>query len=384
MRLPAPASPGNEPVTLVCTPGFGVVLAVVGAGAVRMSIAECGFFTAYPWAAASAIALFAALAVPFWLFVSARLERKSTGPLALALAWGGLVVTSVSIAGSALDDLVAKLGLSHLAADWGAALSGTSVEEAAQALGVIAIVLVARKQTNKVLDVIFYGAMVGLGFQIVEDIVYALDAVQLAGRGDQVQPVITTFLLRGLLSGAFSHTLFGALGGVGIGYLVIRRHEGPFRRVGMTALALVAAWASHLLWNSPLFSNGLRNDSFGLVLALLLKGLPPLLLTLLVVRRVHGQEIGVREPVDTAVADRPMSDGAVPAALAVRVTHGAVRVLPLGSRSRYDDEFASELYEIAAGGADWRAQVMYAVRLVDRAWRLRAELREAALRRVRS
>jgi hypothetical protein len=74
----------------------------------------------------------------------------------------------------------------------------------------------------------------------------------------------------------------------------------------------------------------------------------------------------------------------VPAALAARLAHSAVRVLPAGSRSRYDDEFGSELSELAAAGASWQAQVLYAVRLVDRAWVLRAELREATLRRVRS
>src|SRR6185436_12520369 len=117
--------------------------------------------------------------------------------------------TAVAIPGSAaLENLIAKIGSTHLAADWGAALAGPTVEEIAKTLGIIAIVLIARTQINSVLDGVVYGAMVGLGFQIVEDIVYAVGAVALAGRGDSVQPVIATFLLRGFLSGIWSHTLF--------------------------------------------------------------------------------------------------------------------------------------------------------------------------------
>ncbi|MGX6604429.1 PrsW family intramembrane metalloprotease [Micromonosporaceae bacterium Da 78-11] len=172
----------------------------------------------------------------------------------------------------------------------GAALAGPAVEETAKTLGVVAIVLIARAQVNSVLDGVVYGAMVGLGFQIVEDIVFAIGAVALAGRGDHVQPVIATFLLRGFLSGIWSHTLFGALAGAGIGYLVLHRDRGLANRIGVAMLAVLGAWASHVLWNSPLFSDGLGNGPLGLIAVLLLKGLPPLLLILLLVRRVHDRE----------------------------------------------------------------------------------------------
>jgi RsiW-degrading membrane proteinase PrsW (M82 family) len=231
--------------------------------------------------------------VPFWLFVSELdfIEREPTALLVVAFAWGGLVATTVSIPGSAaLEDLIAKLGSPHLAADWGAALAGPTVEETAKTLGLVAIVLIARAQINSVLDGIVYGAMVGLGFQIVEDVVFALAAVALDGRGDSVQPVVATFLLRGFLSGVWSHTLFGALAGAGIGYLVVRRDRGAANRIGVAVLAVLGAWASHVLWNSPIFTDGLGNGPYGLLAVLLLKGLPPLVLILLIVRRVHDKE----------------------------------------------------------------------------------------------
>jgi protease PrsW len=290
----APVQPGADPGPgLLRLPAFWIVLALVVAGGVRMALIAGRFAGRYPLSTLTAVALFALLAVPFWFIVSELdfLEREPPALLALAFAWGGLVATTVSIPGSAaLDDLVAKLGSPHLAADWGAALAGPTVEEIAKTLGVLAIVLVARAQVNSVLDGVVYGAMVGLGFQIIEDIVYALGAVALAGHGDDIEPVVTTFLLRGFLSGVWSHTLFGALAGAGIGYLVVRADRTWRSRLGVAMLALLGAWASHLLWNSPLFRDGLGNGALALLVVLVFKGLPPLLLILLLVRAAHDRE----------------------------------------------------------------------------------------------
>ncbi|SNY63660.1 PrsW family intramembrane metalloprotease [Paractinoplanes atraurantiacus] len=268
-------------------PAFGIVLVLLGIGTARMTSLAGEFVTAYPKATLTSVLLFALLAVPFWLFVAELdfLEREPVRLRLIAFAWGGLVATTVSIpGGAALENLIAKLGSPHLAADWGAAIAGPTVEEIAKTLGVVAIVLIARSQVNSVLDGVVYGAMVGLGFQIAEDIVFAVGAVALAGQGDQIQPVITTFLLRGFLSGVWSHTLFGALAGAGVGYLVVRRD--PVRAI----LAVLGAWAAHVLWNSPLLTDGLGNGVLALLGVILLKGLPPLLLILLLVRRLHDRE----------------------------------------------------------------------------------------------
>jgi protease PrsW len=115
-------------------------------------------------------------------------------------------------------------------------------------------------------------------------------AVALAGHGDSVRPVIATFLLRGFLAGVWSHTLFGALAGAGIGYLVVRADRTLRARIGVAALAVLGAWASHVLWNSPLLRDGLGDGAVALLAVLVLKGLPPLLLILLLVRAAHDRE----------------------------------------------------------------------------------------------
>jgi RsiW-degrading membrane proteinase PrsW (M82 family) len=318
-----PAGDSTEGAALMRRPAFWIVLGILAAGAVRVSQIAGRFFTAYPLATATSVALFALLAVPFWFLVTELdfLEREPTALLVLAFSWGGLVATTVSIPGSAaLEDLVAKLGSPHLAADWGAALAGPTVEEIAKTLGVVAIILIARAQINSVLDGIVYGAMVGLGFQIVEDVVFSLAAVSLAGQGDRVQPVVATFLLRGFLSGIWSHTLFGALSGAGLGYLVVHRDRGRVQRIGVALLAVLGAWGSHLLWNSPIFSDGLGNGLPGLLAVLLLKGLPPLVLVLLIVRRVHDREADYYVGRLAALGDAEL------------ITDGELRVLGSGAR----------------------------------------------------
>jgi RsiW-degrading membrane proteinase PrsW (M82 family) len=274
-------------------PALWVVLAVLAAGATRIGDITIRFAGEYPRATVTAVVLFGLLAVPFWWFVAELdfLEREPTGLRLLAFAWGGLVATAVSIPGSAaLEDIIAKLGSPHLAADWGAALAGPAVEEIAKTLGVVVIVLIARTQINSVLDGIVYGALVGLGFQIIEDVVYALGAVTLAGQGDHVQPVVATFLLRGFLSGVWSHTLFGALSGAGVGYLVVRTDAGWPRRIGVALLAQLLAGASHALWNSPILSGGSGHGGLALLAVLVFKGLPPLVLILLLVRVAANRE----------------------------------------------------------------------------------------------
>jgi RsiW-degrading membrane proteinase PrsW (M82 family) len=274
-------------------PAFWLVLVLTVIGAVRIGIFVRTSFVEFPAATTTAVVLFLLYAVPFWLFVAALdyLEREPPLLQVTAMAWGGLVATTISIPGvAAVHDLVAKLASPAYAAHWGSAIAGPTVEELAKALGVVAIVLVARAQVNSVLDGVVYGALVGLGFQVVEDIAYAVNAVAMAGRGDFVAPVVATFLLRGFLAGLWSHTLFAALAGAGIGYLVVRTDRSALSRLAAAGLALAGAWTCHFLWNSPLLADGFGGGGPGLFAGLVLKGAPPMLMILLLVRAARHRE----------------------------------------------------------------------------------------------
>jgi RsiW-degrading membrane proteinase PrsW (M82 family) len=261
-------------------PAFWVLSVLLLVGAVRIGWTIRGAFDAYPLATGAAVGLFGLYAVPFLIFIDRidYLEREPPVLLATAFTWGAVVATAAAIPGNAaLDDLAAKWGSPAFAASWGPALAGPTVEEPLKLLGVVMIVLVAREQMNSLVDGFVYGAVVGLGFQVVEDMLYAANDVAAAGTGDHVAPVIGTLVGRGFVAGLWSHTLFTALAGTGVAYAVVRRRDRSRRmRLSVAALCLAGAWACHFAWNSPLLADGFGLGWPGQLLAGLVKGVPVL------------------------------------------------------------------------------------------------------------
>jgi protease PrsW len=274
-------------------PAFWLLIGLLSVGTWRVAMLVETAFAAYPTATILAAVLFALYAVPFIIVARSFdfLEREPPLLLAAALGWGGTVATTTAISGNgAVIDLLAKLVSPAFAASWGPAISAPAVEETLKTLGVVVIVLVARKQVNSIIDGAVYGAFVGLGFQVVEDFIYAVNAVAIAGRGDAVSPVLVTFFLRGFIGGLWSHTLFSALAGAGVAYFVVRRDRSFGRRLSVALGCLLGAWAFHFVWNSPWLDDGFGYGPLGVLAALLVKGLPALLMILLLVRAASGSE----------------------------------------------------------------------------------------------
>jgi hypothetical protein len=79
-------------------------------------------------------------------------------------------------------------------------------------------------------------------------------------------------------------------------------------------------------------------------------------------RQATGNDVGIRK---------------IATPLARRMLATAARVLPPENQRRYEDEFKSELAEIAANGGSRRHQFTYAARQLIAAWPLRTELLRA-------
>jgi RsiW-degrading membrane proteinase PrsW (M82 family) len=288
-----PTHPAARPAKSLLLPAFWLVVGLLVVGGVRVLLLLQEAFLRYPAATILAITLFTLYAVPFWIFVGALdyLEREPPLLQATAFAWGALVATSTAITGNAaLLNVLAKLVSPEFAAHWGPALVGPTIEEILKTLGVVAIVLIARAQINSVLDGMVYGALVGLGFQVLEDIIYAVNAVTLIGHGDQVGPVVATFFLRGFLAGLWSHTLFSALAGAGIGYWMVCTNRPLWQRLAAAGGGLAGAWFFHFLWNSPLLADGLGYGGWGVLAALVIKGTPALLMIMYIIRVARRRE----------------------------------------------------------------------------------------------
>jgi len=197
-------------------PAFWILIVILLFSAVRFFSLLASPLVRFPLATVTALVLFALYAVPFWLFIASMdfLEREPPLLMATAFAWGAMVATTTAMPGNrAMLGLLAKTASPDFAAAWGPAVVSPIIEELLKVLGIVMIVLVARKQINSVLDGMVYGALIGLGFQVAENVFYAINAVEMANSGDKLGPVIATFFLRGFLAGLAAINSVGNLGG---------------------------------------------------------------------------------------------------------------------------------------------------------------------------
>jgi protease PrsW len=188
--------------------------------------------------------LLAAISFPLVILILFWLDRYEPEPARYrlaALGWGGVVAVALSVVAEQL--LFALPGTSTFIET---AIIAPVVEEAGKGLFLVVVVIFRRAQIHGLLDGLIYGALVGVGFAFVEDIVYYLSSLQ-AG----ALPV--TFFLRGVM-GPFAHPLFTAALGIGVGVAVTTRR--PALRVLAPVLGYLGAVLMHAIWNGSAFWGG--------------------------------------------------------------------------------------------------------------------------------
>lgn len=132
----------------------------------------------------------------------------------------------------------------------------------------VLLVLVARNQFPTALSVVAAGAMVGLGFQVLEDLSYSINTAIAFPIDNQFAPIGAMLGTRGILSGIWSHAMYTSISAFGIGYFLTRRHRPFARRLAVAAAAFAVAWSLHFFWNSPAFTD------LGFVPAMIVKAVP--------------------------------------------------------------------------------------------------------------
>jgi protease PrsW len=217
-------------------------------------------------------------------------EREPVSILLAALLWGGVVATTLALyTNTPLLELMFKLtGDPQLTADWGAAIAAPVVEELFKGLGVILLISIARAELDDVLDGFVWGAMVGIGFLLVEDVFYFVRAF---GETGSLVTVFQMFLIRILGAGPYSHFLYTGLVGMGIASWYVRDDLSGARRALVAAGYVAAGWACHFLWNSPLLVSLLGEGRFwSWVVFVTAKGLPMLIGFAIVVNLARKRE----------------------------------------------------------------------------------------------
>ena len=243
--------------------------------------------SAFPVQGTIALFVWAAYALPLiWLINQFDFfEHETASVIGIALAWGGVIASSMAVtANQAMFSIITSVAGEEFTLSLGPAFAAPTTEELLKALGILAVILLAFRGIRSAIDGFIVGAMVGLGFQVMENFVYTGNLL-LSGRG-QEEPfgvVAEVFLVRGLGSGLWSHAAYSGLAGAGIGFAISRTDRSPATRLGAVVAGLGLAWFLHFLWNLPA-----PGGPGGMVA--IAKGLFILGLVLFVLLRAQGRE----------------------------------------------------------------------------------------------
>lgn len=190
------------------------------------------------WFAVGASTLSAVVGLAF-LAWAARLKPTVLSWLA-AFGWGtGGALIFAGYGNTVIDSAVAASNLSDDAVNVvTSVVTGPLVEETGKAIGVLALILAARKVLDRPAQGGVLGALVGIGFAWGEDVGYYVSALE-----DGMSGLWESFLARALL-GAYGHAIFTGVFGYALAWAVLRAQNVL---VGLLAAAggFVAALALH-------------------------------------------------------------------------------------------------------------------------------------------
>ena len=173
-----------------------------------------------------------------------RGEHRPAGLLAAAFLWGAIGAAFLAqVTNDLARHYVATLAGAGQARGLTATLVAPAIEEGAKAAGLLLLVLIQPKAIAGPRDGIVYGALVGVGFVLTENLLYLAFAVLQGGAAGLARGVY----LRALLAGG-NHAVFTATVGAGIG--CARAAATRRRRVRAVLVAIAAALLQHLAWNA--------------------------------------------------------------------------------------------------------------------------------------
>jgi RsiW-degrading membrane proteinase PrsW (M82 family) len=257
-------------VLLLLLLGLAVVAAVgVDIGAVALAIGI----------------VLAVLPVPLYIMLALwvdRFEPEPFGVLASAFLWGATGAVFIAFVLNTIGTLIVDDQLGSTAAEiYGGSISAPVVEETAKAAIIWLIYWRRRAEFDGIVDGIVYAIMVGIGFAMVENIIYyGQGAVELGITG-----ALATFILRGLMS-PFAHPLFTSMTGIGFG--IASRSPRRWVRIVAPLVGLFFAIVLHSLWNTAA-TTGLF---FGVYLLIMVPLAVVLLIIIWIARYREGQIIG--------------------------------------------------------------------------------------------
>ena len=238
----------------------------------------------------------AALPAAFYVWLVLRLDPFEAEPrhlLIAAFGWGAVGAVFFSLIFTVIFELM--IGTTgSIDADYfvSTAVGAPLVEESCKGLALLAILLFWRHELDNMLDGIVYGAVVGIGFAMTENILYFGAAYLEGGFGDLGE----LFLARAVVFG-FGHAIYSATLGGAIGWSREQYARGPWRFI-IPVLGWALAVLQHMLWNGGvLITNGMLGVDASLLQIVLIDAtlfiVPAALVLLTIARIAHRRELRI-------------------------------------------------------------------------------------------
>lgn len=202
--------------------------------------------SATPEGLAAALIIVGVQAVALW-FIARAMPQLKRQPLSLrlfALAVGLFVAVGSAVFLNQIGALaVAAYGLTSFSA----ALTAPIGEDISRLLGVLAVLTLATRGRITVMDGAVYGFLVGMGFELFENLLYAI-------RSDDLIATLSTALTRTLV-GFGLHALWTTVGGAALAYCLARKQRGLSGRWLVLPAAMLLPMLLHALWDLvPVFA----------------------------------------------------------------------------------------------------------------------------------
>ncbi|MCP4423922.1 MAG: PrsW family intramembrane metalloprotease [Chloroflexi bacterium] len=172
---------------------------------------------------------------PWWLLASAFLWG-AVPSIIIAFIFNSLLsVPFYWLAGQSTGDALA------------ASLIAPPVEETIKGLAVLGIFLLWRHEIDSPLDGIIYGAMVGMGFAMVENVYYFVNTFNEGG----AEAWGMNIFMRGIIFG-LNHALFTSMTGLGVA--MARMSTKTLTKIAASIIGWMAAMFLHFLHNAAVSS----------------------------------------------------------------------------------------------------------------------------------
>lgn len=179
------------------------------------------------------------------VYIIDRWEPEPKRLLLFAFTWGAAVSIAVTLLIQPVFALAAPYSDEAAFRDFMTTVQAPVVEEFAKSLGLLLLLLMARKNFDGPVDGVVFAFTIAGGFAFTENILYFGRAI--AESGTPGSDLAQIFFLRGVMS-PFAHAIFTGTTGLVMGLAARRWHSGA--SVVAFVVGLIPAMILHNRWNS--------------------------------------------------------------------------------------------------------------------------------------